>query len=166
MEIYLFCYNYFPFWRIKADISQIILESYADLARLANLPKVIQKEWEKIKFRFWSPGFKVRPGVFLSLLKNMTLNLPMENLTHKLPSDSIFYPVTFPIEEAIESLIINLAGFIKPKDKFLDKLKEIKITPKNFLLVYIPFEDRHHEYVQPHFNFALNKNHLIMASNL
>ncbi len=151
---------YFPFWRINADISQITLESYADLARVANIPKAIKEEWKDIKFRFWSPG------IFLSLLKKMTLGLPPENLSRKLPSDSEIYPVTLPIEEAIESLIINLAGFIKPKRRFLPKLQDIKITPKSFLLVYIPFEDRHHEYVQPHFNFALSKNHLTMASNL
>jgi len=36
-----------PFWRISAKISPINLSSHADLARMANLPIAIPREWEK-----------------------------------------------------------------------------------------------------------------------
>jgi predicted RNA-binding Zn-ribbon protein involved in translation (DUF1610 family) len=52
---------YLPFWRIQADVGTITLNSYADLVRVANLPRVAQPEWDKLPFYFWNPAFKVRP---------------------------------------------------------------------------------------------------------
>ena len=64
---------YLPFWRIKADISGIALKSYADLIKQANLPKVVQDGWDRIDFRFWVMGFKVRPQKFMQIATHMTL---------------------------------------------------------------------------------------------
>jgi hypothetical protein len=155
---------YFPFWRIKADISGILLKSYADLVKIANLPKAIQKGWDKIDFYFWVPGFKVRPKTFLRLLSQTTTAQPMDELSDQLPPNKIF-PVNLPSEEAAETLKINLASFIK-NDTFLDNLSQIKIKPKDLLLTFIPFEEGHHDYVQPKYQISINKNQLILSSNL
>ena len=156
---------YLPFWRIKADVSGIDLKSYADLVKIANLPKFVKNEWYDKPFSFWSPAFKVRPQTFLPLSSRMTIYQPHEKLVNKLP-DSELYPVTLPFSEAVESLKINLASFMKPQKKLFPKLSDIKIRPKSFLLVFVPFINKHHELIGLSSNFTITKNQLKMAENL
>ena len=156
---------FFPFWRIKTKVSGIELESYADLVKIANLPKAFQPDWQDVPFYFWTPAFKVRPEAFLRLTNHITLSQPQKKLVDQLP-DTRLYPVTLPIEEAFETLILNLAGFVKPKTDFLPRLSEIKIIPERFLLVYVPFNENHLEFIQPEFHLTLNKNHLALSANL
>jgi ribosomal protein L37AE/L43A len=156
---------YLPFWRIKTEIDGIKLDSYADLVRVANLPKAIRKNWKDKEFHFWSPAFKVRPRVFIQLGRNITLSQPEEEMGRELPKARI-YPVTLAIEDAIESLTMSMAGFIKPEEDMLPILKDITVKPKRYLLVYMPFVEQYHEYVQPELYLAINKNQLSLASNL
>lgn len=156
---------YLPFWRIRPEISGISLQSYADLINVANIPKVVQPGWEHIGFRFWTPAFKVRPKVFLQLSKNMTLAQLHNELAEELPEHR-HHPITLPVTEAIESLKVNLASFIKPKNQLAEILQAIDITPKSFVLVYVPFLEKHHEFVQPDLQFAINKNTLSLSENL
>jgi hypothetical protein len=156
---------YLPFWRIKADVTGITLNSYADMVRMANIPKAVQKKWEDVEFRFWAMAFKVRPQVFVRLARNITLAQPQKKLVGKLP-DALLHPVTLPIEEAVESLTVTLASFMKPQKDLLPMLNEIKVKPRSYLLVYIPFFEQHHEFIQPEFHLTINKNQLKLASNL
>jgi len=156
---------YLPFWRIKADISGITLNSYADLVRVANLPKAIQRNWQDKEFRFWSPAFKVRPRVFVRLGRSITLSQPMEKMQRELP-DARIHPVTLSMKDAVESLIINMASFMKPQEDVYPLLKDIVINPKSYILVYIPFVEQYHEFIQPTLYLTLNKNQLSLASNL
>ena len=156
---------YLPFWRIKADITGINLESYADLIAVANLPKVAQSDWKDIPFRFWSPAFKVRPKVFLHLAAQTTLSQPGEKLISELPAARI-YPTTLPIKEAVESLKITLADFMKPRRTLVERLRDIRIDPKSVTLVFMPFKEGHHEFIQPDFHLTVNKNVLELSRNL
>jgi len=156
---------YLPFWRIKADVNGITLNSYADLVRIANLPKAIQRNWEDKKFRFWCPAFKVRPRVFIRLGRSMTLSQPMEKMQRELP-DARIHPVTLPMKDAVESLIINLASFMKPQEDLFPILQDITIKPESYLLILIPFVEQNHEFIQPALYLTLNKNQLSLASNL
>jgi hypothetical protein len=156
---------YLPFWRIRPEISGINLDNYVDLIKMANLPKVIQPGWEDIGFRFWVPAFKVRPRIFLQLSKNMTLSQLHHELNEELP-DHRHHPITLPITEAIESLKVNIASFIKPKNMLIEIFNEIGITIKSFVLVYVPFLEKHHEFIQPDLQFAINKNILALSENL
>lgn len=156
---------YLPFWRIKADINGIRLDSYADLVRIANLPKAIQKEWKDREFYFWSPAFKVRPKVFIQLGRNMTLSQPGGKMGEDLPKARI-HPVTLSTEDAAEGLTMSMAGFMKPEKDMFPILKDITIKPKRYLLVYIPFVEQYHDYVQSELYLAINKNQLSLASNL
>jgi len=157
--------TYLPFWRINTDISGITLASYADLIRVANLPKAVRQGMNDIPFHFWTPAFKVRPRKFLSLSHGITLSQPRGKFIPELPQGAL-HPVTLPAGEAIESLKINLAGFIKPPKLVLSKLPGITITPKSVVLVFIPFIDQHHELIQPMFRQAVNKNQLSLAKYL
>jgi hypothetical protein len=156
---------YMPFWRIKVKIEGILLDSYADLIRAANLPKAVQKGMEDIRFHFWSLAFKVRPQDFLKLSRTITLSQPNEKLSPGAPSANK-HPVTLPLKEAVESMKMTLASFLKPKSKMMGILPDIAITPRSFILVYLPFQEKQHELVQPRFTMAINKNLLAHARNL
>ncbi|RLC07454.1 MAG: hypothetical protein DRI57_26010 [Deltaproteobacteria bacterium] len=151
-----------PFWRIRADVSEIELDSYADMVRVANLPRIVKRD---AKFYFWTPAFKIMPRIFLNLSRNITLIQPRQELAEELPNARL-WPVTLAVTEAFESLKITLAGFLKPRKRLLTLLRDIKITPKEFLLIYVPFTEEHHEFVQPEFQQAVHKNVLAMSENL
>lgn len=156
---------YMPFWRIKADVSDITLDSYADLIQVANLPKVAQPGWEQIAFSFWSPAFKVRPQNFLTLATNVTLNQPVQRLLSGQPKGRL-QAVNLPLQEAVESLKLNLAGFMRPRKKMADLIETIRIRARRFLLIYLPFKDTPHELVHPDLNLSINKNLLVHSKNL
>lgn len=156
---------YLPFWRIKAEISGITLNSYADLVTVANLPKVVQEEWKGQGFCFWSPAFKIRPEDFLTFSRNLTLSQPQGEVLNTLP-EAPSYPVTLSIMEAAESLRLNLAGFVKPQRTMLPEIPHTEITPKSFVLVYIPFREEGNELTQPAFRLRLDTHLLSYAKSL
>ena len=157
--------HYLPFWRIRADVKGLPLNSYADLVRLANLPKAPQNDWETLPFRFWIPAFKVRPRVFLRLMQVLSTALPPEHLEHRFPENNCL-GVNLPVEEAVETLRTCLAGLIKPLERMAEMLPHIDIKARKGLLVYLPFENRHHELVSDTLHLAVNKNQLSLAWNL
>jgi hypothetical protein len=157
--------TYLPFYRMQADVSGIPLNSYADLIKVANLPKVIQDNWKEMPFHFWSPAFKVRPDDFLRFSRNLTLSQPHGEWISEFPKAQ-HYPVTLPLTEAIESLKLGLANFVKPQRPLFPKLKEIEIKPKDFLLVFVPFHERGNELTQPDYQLRINKNLLKYARQL
>ena len=156
---------YLPFWSIRPKIFGINLDNYADLIKIANIPKVIQPGWENIDFRFWVPAFKVRPKIFLQLSKNMTLAQLANEFDEQLPGHR-HHPINLPLAEAVESLKVNMAGFIKPKNRLIEIFHEIEIKIKSFVLVYVPFLEKHHEFIQPDLQYAINKNILNLSENL
>ena len=156
---------YLPFWRIRAAISGIELKSYADFIKIANLPKAVQEGWHRRVFRFWIPAFKVRPRIFLRLASPATGVQPQNELIPRLPENRI-HPSNLPVAEAIESLKLILAGFIKTRKTFAEKLPTIDIKAQSLTLIFFPFEETHHEYIQPDYQIALNKNVLTLSKNL
>jgi hypothetical protein len=156
---------YLPFWRIQADVSHVQLRSYADLIRLANLPRVIQPAWEHRRFYFWSPAFKIRPHNLLTLAGNITLQQPADKLTEGQPAAPL-QPINMPLREAVESLTLTLSGFVRPRERMVQLIEDIVITERRFLLVYIPFRQGHHEFVNDSLNLAINKNLLVHSKNL
>ncbi len=156
---------YLPFWRIKADIVGIRLDSYADLVREANLPRVVKPAWESTEFRFWIPAFKVRPRTFLRLSNAFTLSQPRQTLEPTLPEGRM-HPVNLPVSEAIEALKTTLAGFLRPAKRMISILPDIQIRATSYLLVYIPFMEKPHELINQKCRTAVNKNQLRFSSNL
>ena len=156
---------YLPFWRIRARVTGIELDTYADLIRVANLPRAVRPEHAARPFRFWSPAFKVRPRTFLNLVKKTTLVQPGQKASALLPKGPL-YPVSLPVSEALETLKIIMAGFVKPPGKRLPGLADLEVEPQSHLLVYIPFRQGHHDYVNPDLNLAVNRNQLSLAGNL
>ena len=157
--------TYLPCYRMEADVSGIDLTSYADLVRIANLPKVVRDDWRELPFHFWSPAFKVRPDDFLRFSRNLTLSQPRGKWISEFPKAQ-HYPVTLSLTEAIDSLKLGLASFMKPQRSLFPKLQEIKIKPKGFLLVFVPFRERGNELTQPDYQLRINKNLLKYARQL
>ena len=155
---------YFPFYRIRADVSGIQLASYADLVKTANMAKVVQEGWEEKPFRFWTPAFKIRPQDFLFFSRNVTLSQPPKEYVAQLPQGEVL-PVTMPFQDAVESLKINLASFVKPP-RMLQVLDTVEIKAKSLVLVYIPFQRSGNELFQPAFNLRTNKTLLQYAKHL
>jgi len=139
---------YLPFWRMRVAVKGITLKSYADLARVANLPKKIHAEWEEQEVYFWIPAFGVHPSLFLRLSKQMTLFQPAEKTEAVLPNAPL-YPVTFPEESAAASLRIHLAYLLTKKKDVFPKLHEIAIASVESTLVFIPFTSQGSELVHP-----------------
>lgn len=156
---------YLPFWRIRADVLGIQLDNYADLVKMANLPKVVQPKWNKIPFFFWGPAFKLRPQSFLRLTHHITVSQPHESLIAEIPK-GMMHPVNLPVSESAETLKLNLAGIIRPQKIVETRIGEINVKPRRYLLVFLPFEKRHHDLVQTTFNIAVNRNQLSLAGNL
>ncbi len=154
-----------PFWKIKADIPPIAMETYADLIRMGNLPKAIQPEWEHQALYFWTPAFKLQPKVFLRLTTQFAIAQPDPPLEKKIRKN-IHLPITLPPGEAIQSIKITLASLVRPLKDHLPGLSKARVVPRETRLIFLPFEPRHHEYFNPDLNIAINKNILTLSGNL
>ncbi len=153
---------YLPFWRFQADVSGLLLNTYADFVKVANLPKAIQKGWNEIPFYFWTLAFKISPQVFLRLCTSMTIAQPDDEQERKVPRARV-YPVTLPKSEAVETLKLMLAGMMTPKRTLMPRLSKMDVAPRKYRLVYVPFEEGPHDLYHPDFPIAVNKNMLKLA---
>jgi DNA-directed RNA polymerase subunit RPC12/RpoP len=156
---------FLPFWRIQAEVDGIALESYADLVREANLPRVARPGWDDQPFRFWIPAFKIRPSAFLRIAQALTLGQPQGKMETGLP-EQCPAGVNLPYAEALESLKIIVAGLLRPRSRLTECLPDLRIRPRKILLTYLPFSNRPHEYVQESLSLAVRKSHLATAGNL
>lgn len=157
--------SFLPFWKVRARVSGIALDSLADLVRLANLPKAVTDPMEKRAFHFWAPAFKVRPQDFLRFSLRTTLSQPEEEGVSRLP-DGDLYPVTLPVTEAVESLKLNLASFMKPPRRLYPKLHDITIKTRDVVLIYLPFQVRGNELTYAPCRLRINRNLLTYARQL
>jgi hypothetical protein len=147
---------YLPFWRMKVAVKGVELKSYADLARVANIPKVIQPEWEGQEVYFWISAFKVHPSLFLRLSKQMTLFLQSGEMGAVLPN-ALLHPVTLSEQSAMASLKIHLANLLTKKRDYFPILHEITIESVETTLVLIPFTSTGSELVHPQLGIGLQK---------
>ncbi len=157
--------TFLPFWRISAKVSGVAIDSYADLIRSANLPRVVQSGWDTLPFHFWCPAFKVQPATFLRIGRAMTLAQPRADLVARVPEKAL-HPVTLPLLEAAAGLKVTLANFIKPVQTLVRQLPEIRVRPTQFHLIFVPFETRPHEFVHREIQLAIESSHLSLAKNL
>jgi hypothetical protein len=146
--------TYIPFWKITPNITGITLSSYADLVRFANLPKVVQPKWETTPLVFWVPAFKIIPTVFLRLGGMLTIS-PAADITYENLKLKSMYPVTLPLEEAVEGQKMIFASLVVSKRKNYAKLPDIKISEKQSELIFLPFISRGSELIYEEHNLAI-----------
>jgi hypothetical protein len=156
--------TYIPFWRIRPKITGVEITSYADLVRFANLPRVIQPQWESTPLVLWAPAFKIHPSVFLRLGGMLTTSFSGDVNNENLKLGSV-YPVTLPQEEAVESLKIIFASLMVSKRKNYARLPDIHITAQESELILLPFVSRGNELIYEKQNIAIQKVALAYGRN-
>ena len=154
-----------PFWKIQVSSTGILMKSFADFLRLTNQPVVIRKSHEERQLAFFVPAFKLRPSTFLRLGKNLTLTQA------KIPKGEAsmvkrMHPVTLQRKEAIQALKSVLAGAASNKQYLLPRLPEIHFHPLDTELIYLPFFDKGHDFVQEHTGVSLEKSVLRFGRKL
>lgn len=156
---------YLPFWRMKAQIEGIRLESFADMVRLANLPKAITRALEEKELYFWSPAFKINPAAFQRWSRQMTIYQPEDKMLENL-SRRTCNPVTLPVSEAAEGIALTIADVITDKRRFFPTLPHLKTNLIDSLLVYHPFVRNRNELVHARMKIAIDKNALAFGSGM
>ena len=162
---------YLPFWRIRPTIQGVPLSTFADLARIANFPKIVRPEWESRELCFWTPAFKLLGSQFLRVAQILTISQPeAEALSPdtgpSLAQEAVIHPVTLPAQEAAESLIALLAQMASAKVIFFPKLPGIHLESFEAHLVLIPFLESRNEIHHPGLAICLNRNLLTYGRNL
>lgn len=156
---------FLPFWRMDADISGLPLTSYADLVKIVNLPKAIRPEWKDLPVTFWAPAFKLRPSLFLRVSQQLLLAQPGPETVQNLGGLSL-YPITLPANEAVESLRTVIASVVRPAKRWMPEMARAAITARNSTLVYLPFEQGHHDLFYREHKINIEKNTLVLSTNL
>jgi len=139
---------FLPFWRLKAGVSGIRLDTFGDLIKMANLIKVVSDNDKQRKFYFWIPAFKIASKLFLQIATHVTLCQPQGKYEQSMPEVPI-YPVNLPISEALKCPKTVIANFIAFKDIHFPKLEQIEITRERSALVYLPFQAYGSEFINP-----------------
>lgn len=150
---------YLPFWRLTARFEGIPMDSVADLIRLGNLPKVATPALEAAPIHFWSPAFKVNPGLFIRWARQMTIFQPEGKELDALPKIPA-HPVTLPLSEAFETIPITMANIASNKRMFLAGLQDVRVHPGEFRLVYHPFILKQNELIHSTMGLAVDRRAL------
>jgi len=157
--------TYLPFWQLKVKVSGIQLETYADLIKMANLPKAPLEEWTKTPFYFYTPAFKLNPTLFLRWCRQLTATPPPKDLIVDFPAKKI-YQVTLPVNEALESSLLTLASLIADKRNLAEVLSSLNFTLEDSSLVLHPFKISASELVHTKIGFGMEISALNMGAYL
>ena len=157
--------SYLPFWRMEAAVEGLLIESHADLLRIANAPVRVRKECCQEMPYFWAPAFRVPPALFLRATQALTLSEPQREVEKTLPK-AFLNPVNFSSSDAAESVKIILANTVADKTGIFPRLKEIDIQVKKHVLIFLPFVLIGNEFVQTQTRICIHKNVLQLGRNL
>ena len=159
---------YLPFWRMKIKAEGFVLDSYADLIRLANLPKLATSQLEDTPLSFWSPAFRINPAAYLRWSRQMTVFQPaVEKHADRLPSmPPALHPVTLPLAEAAQGVKANIGQMLADKRRLLQILAATRIVLIEAELVYHPFRRKNSELIHTDLGLSLNRNALSLAFHL
>ena len=156
---------YLPFWQMKAKVSGVQLESYADLIKVANLPKAPSEEWTKTPFYFCAPAFKLNPALFLRWCRQLTAASPPTDLINELPAKKI-YPATLPVNDALGSCLLTLASLIPNKRYLGEILPSLNFTLEDYSLVLHPFKTNAGELIHTKIGYGMEVSALNMGAYL
>jgi predicted RNA-binding Zn-ribbon protein involved in translation (DUF1610 family) len=151
--------THLPFWRIKAEVSGLDLRSFGDLARLANLPVVVHKEWESADLYFWVPGFRVHAPLFLRLARLLTLQQPGDIVECE-EALAAPQPASLPMSDAPDSLKVIIASLVAMKKRIWPILETVSTRALHTDLVYIPFQGQKDELFNPTLKISVARNSL------
>ena len=156
---------YLPFWKLQVRSTDPGLKTFADFLRLTNQPLVIVEKYRTMELVFWVPAFKLRPSTFLRLGKNITLR-QTKILTGEMKMKNRMHPVTLQRKEALQALKSIVAGAALNKQKLLPALPELSFQSLATELVYLPFFDKGHDFVQEQTGISIAKSVLRFGRKL
>ncbi len=148
---------YLPFWKISTHIPSLEINSFADFVERSNQPFIPRAEWREQVMSFWVPAIKLRPKIFLQAGRQATLGQWRINPIAGKVVPNLF-PVTLPASEARQAMKIVLAASTASPRLVYPYLPQTQITDMVNQLVYLPFTDQSHDWVQPETGIVIGKN--------
>jgi hypothetical protein len=145
--------------KVVAD-GEVALQSYADLLRFTNAPRLVKPENEKNDICFFLPAFKVHPQLFLRLSRQFTSFQFQIKPEQEFPERGEILPATLNFQEANKGVKIVMAELANDKKKIFPLISSVKVQISEFALIYVPFRQIHGEYVQPALQIGINCNAL------
>jgi hypothetical protein len=150
-----------PFWRVRATVPGVDVESLADLVRFANLPAVPQAGWDREPIDYWFPAFAASPVQFLRFSRTMTIaRLAPEpaGREHEAKPMSEPGPVVLPPSCLPNAVRILLADVGHPKATVFPLLTGPTPRVTRAELVYVPLADGGTEFVHPESELVVQKS--------
>ena len=148
---------YLPFWKITAHIPVLSIYSFADFIERTNQPMLPRPRWRERAMSFWVPAVKLRPKIFLQAGRQVTLGQCLLNPDEGRKMAS-FFPVTLPATEARQAVKVILAASTASQRQIFPYLPLVRLTQTMIRLVYLPCNDRGHDWVQPQTGMTIAKN--------
>ncbi|MCL2459008.1 MAG: hypothetical protein FWF31_09250 [Desulfobulbus sp.] len=156
---------FLPFWQVFAQIPVLRIVSFADFVVRSNQPFLPRPQWEDKAMSVWVPAVRLRPKVFLQAGRQATLGqwrlAPVQGKVR--PN---LFPVTLPSSEARQAVKLMLAAAAASPRLIFPLLPQVQLTEVAIRLVYLPFIDRSHDWVQPETGVAIGKNILRFGRSL
>ncbi len=142
---------YLPFWRFKAGDGELSAEAF---------PPAIQPLMDEgSKQAFMVPAFKIHPGLYLRLSRQLTPGIGSGFQPEKFPK-AAYYPATLPFREGFQFLPILLSRMVRNAAQPAEAVSAAKLKPRQVRLVFVSFHSRGSDLVQPDLNIGLHKNAL------
>ncbi|MDW7773818.1 MAG: hypothetical protein SCH71_13105 [Desulfobulbaceae bacterium] len=156
---------YLPFWTIRAHAPELKIFSFADFIRRTNQPMLPKAEWEERVMRFLIPAFKLQPKIFLRAARRLTISQWRLQLDsgQVLPN---LYPANLPRTEARQAIKVTLAACAASRKNILPYLPQTRLKNITGSLVYLPFIDKGHDWVQPQTGTVIAKSVLRFGRGL
>ncbi len=154
-----------PFWRLQIEFSELECSTHAHLIKIANIPKIIQKEDNQKILYFYIPAFKLNPKLFLRIGKQVTLARIEPSRAENIPEGS-FHPVDLPLEEGVQAVYPILMNLCTNRQDIWNILAREVIKLKSYCLVYVGFHSAGSEYIQDTLGFSIKKNPLKFGRQL
>lgn len=150
---------FIPFWKMKISFEGISLKTYADLIKIANLPRVITNKLREKELFLWAPAFKARPNLFLRLAEQLSVLQPEEEPEKSIPKSEM-YPITLKANDVMETAKIVIADIGIPKKKIFPLIPELKMKLTGSSLIFIPFKEKGGELIHEQMGISILRNAL------
>ncbi|WP_310600894.1 hypothetical protein [Desulfobulbus sp.] len=156
---------FLPFWQVSAQIPALRIASFADFVVRSNQPFLPRPQWGDKAMSVWVPAIRLRPKVFLQAGRQATLGQwRLAPVPAKVRPNQ--FPVTLPSSEARQAVKLILAAATASPRRIFPLLPQVRLAEVAIRLVYLPFIDRGHDWVQPETGVAVDKNILGFSRSL
>lgn len=150
---------FLPFWRLSVEAEGIQLRTFADLARISNIPKAPRDAWSQERAYLWIPSFRINPTLFLRLAKQFSL-AELQAVPDASWKGTSIFPVRLNRRQAEESVKVVLGHLAAVKKHIYPHLAKLRITILDAELVLVPCQRQGEDLVQPELGISLSRSSL------